>query len=46
MYHNVTRPHQTLTKRAEAIKTTPMRAAGVADHMWSLAEIATLLDSN
>lgn len=46
MYYNFGRPHQTLTKRANWAKTTPAMAAGVADHVWSLTEIAVLLDSN
>jgi hypothetical protein len=46
MYYNFGRPHQTLTKRAGGVKTTPAMAAGVADHVWSLVEIAALLDSN
>lgn len=37
MYYNFARKHQTL-------KTTPAVAAGVADHIWSLKEIAGLLD--
>jgi len=39
MHYNFARVHQTL-------KTTPAHAAGVADHKWSLHEIAALLDSN
>jgi IS1 family transposase len=39
MHYNFARIHQT-------IKTTPAIAAGVADHVWSLEEIAGLLDSN
>ena len=39
MHYNFARVHQTL-------KTTPAQAAGVADHKWSLYEIAALLDSN
>ena len=39
MHYNFARVHQTL-------KTTPAMAAGVADHKWSLHEIAALLDSN
>jgi len=39
MHYNFARVHQTL-------KTTPAQAAGVADHKWSLHEIAALLDSN
>jgi hypothetical protein len=45
MFNNFGRPHQTLTKRAGGVKTTPAMAAGVADHVWSLTEIAVLLDS-
>ena len=45
MFYNFGRPHQTLTKRAGGVKTTPAMAAGVADHVWSLTEIAVLLDS-
>jgi IS1 family transposase len=37
MHYNFARVHQTL-------KTTPAMAAGVADHRWTLREIATLLD--
>lgn len=39
MHYNFARVHQTL-------KATPAQAAGVADHKWSLHEIAALLDSN
>jgi IS1 family transposase len=45
MFYNFGRPHQTLTKRAGGVRTTPAMAAGVADHVWSLTEIAVLLDS-
>jgi IS1 family transposase len=37
MHYNFARSHQTL-------QMTPAMAAGVADHRWSLEEIATLLD--
>ncbi len=37
MHYNFARVHQTL-------KTTPAVAAGVADHVWSIAEIVALLD--
>jgi len=46
MYYNFGRPHQTLTKATDGIRTTPAMAAGVADHVWTLTEIAALLDSN
>ncbi len=39
MHYNFARVHATL-------KTTPAIAAGVADHKWTLYEIAALLDSN
>ena len=37
MHYNFGRFHQTL-------KSTPAMAAGIADHKWSLVEIAGLLD--
>jgi len=37
MHYNFARVHQTL-------KRTPAMAAGVADHVWSIAEIVELLD--
>ncbi len=43
MHYNFARPHQTLTKRFGK-PTTPAMAAGVADHVWSVWEIAGLLD--
>ncbi len=43
MHYNFARPHMTLTKRYGA-PTTPAMAAGVADHVWTLTEIAGLLD--
>jgi hypothetical protein len=36
MHYNFCRVHQTLKK-------TPAMAAGIADHIWSIAEIVTLL---
>ena len=39
MYYNFGRPHQTL---ANPCARTPAMAAGVADHVWSLREIAEL----
>jgi IS1 family transposase len=40
--YNFARPHQTLTKR-HGRKTTPAMAAGVAEHVWHVREIAGLL---
>ncbi len=41
MHYNFARPHQTL---ANPYPCTPAMAAGVADHVWTLQEIAGLLD--
>jgi hypothetical protein len=41
MHYNFARPHKTLS---DPYPTTPAMAAGVADHVWSLEEIAGLLD--
>jgi IS1 family transposase len=42
MHYNFARPHKTLSK---PYPTTPAMAAGVGDHIWTLREIAGLLDS-
>lgn len=39
MHYNFARIHQTL-------RVTPAMEAGIADHFWTVEEIATLLDSN
>lgn len=44
MHYNYSRPHQTLTKKYGR-PTTPAMAAGIAGHVWTLAEIAGLLDA-
>jgi IS1 family transposase len=41
MHYNFARPHKTL---ANPYPRTPAMAAGIADHVWTLREIATLLD--
>src|SRR4051794_17948228 len=41
LHYNFARPHQTL---ANPYPRTPAMAAGVADHVWNLREIAALLD--
>jgi IS1 family transposase len=43
-HYNAARPHQTLTKRNGGYLTTPAMEAGVLDHVWTLNEIAALLD--
>jgi IS1 family transposase len=40
-FYNFARPHKTLSK---PYPTTPAMAAGVADHVWTLREIAELLE--
>ncbi len=42
MHYNFARPHKTLSKGR--YPTTPAMAAEVADHVWTLEEIAALLD--
>jgi IS1 family transposase len=44
MFYNFCRVHQTLTKQ-HGRKMTPAMAAGVADHPWSLTELAELLEA-
>ena len=48
LYYNFARPHQSLRgpKRANGTyaKVTPAMAAGVDDHVWSVQEIAALID--
>jgi IS1 family transposase len=49
MHYNFARVHQSLTITHEdgtRTKQTPAMAAGVAGHVWTLREIAALLDSN
>ncbi len=41
LHYNFARPHASLRER---YPRTPAMAAGVADHVWSLEEIAALLD--
>jgi IS1 family transposase len=41
MHYNFARPHQTL---ADPYPRTPAMAASVADHVWTMTEIAALLD--
>ncbi len=43
MHYNFARPHITLTKQ-HGRPATPAMAAGVSDHVWTLTEIAGLLD--
>jgi len=43
MYYNFCRKHETLTKAAGGIHTTPAMAAGVSDHVWRIEEIVELI---
>ncbi len=43
MYYNFCRKHETLTRNAGGIHTTPAMAAGVADHVWKIEEIVALI---
>jgi len=40
-HYNLARPHASLRER---YPRTPAMAAGITDHIWSLEEIAALLD--
>jgi hypothetical protein len=42
MHYNFARPHKSL---ANPYPRPPAMAAGVADHVWTLREIAELLDA-
>ncbi len=44
MHYNYCRPHQTLTKAASGIHTTPAMAAGVTDRVWKVENILALDD--
>jgi len=41
LHYNFARPHKTL---ADPYPRTPAMAAGIADHVWTMGEIARLLD--
>jgi hypothetical protein len=42
--YNVIRPHMTLTKNAEGLKTKPAMAAAVADHRWTIEDLLAMTD--
>jgi IS1 family transposase len=43
MHYNFCRKHETLTRDANGVHTTPAMAAGLTDHVWKLDEIVGLL---
>lgn len=43
MHYNYCRPHMMLTRERKGMRTTPAMAAGLADHVWSIEEIISLL---
>jgi len=43
-HYNFCRVHQTLTKAAKGIYRTPAMAAGLTDHVWTVADLVALLD--
>jgi IS1 family transposase len=46
MFYNYCRPHQTLTKKAKGVKTTPAMASGLTNHIWTVEEILELMNPN
>ena len=52
-YYNFCRPHMTLTaatrgemKDKPSVPTTPAMAAGLEDHLWTLAELVSKLSTH
>lgn len=45
MHYNFCRAHQTLTKAANGIKTTPAMAAGLTDRVWTVKDILDRMSS-
>lgn len=46
MHYNFCPKHDTLTRKALGVHTTPAMAAGVADHVWKLEEVVALLEAS
>ena len=44
MFYNYCRPHTTLTKAANGVKTTPAMAAGLTNHVWTVEHFLDLMD--
>ena len=45
MFFNYCRPHATLTKQANGIKTTPAMAAGLAHSVWTVEQMLERMES-
>jgi IS1 family transposase len=45
VHYNFCRPHQTLTRRAKGIYRTPAMAAGLTDHVWTVADLVALISN-
>jgi len=45
VHYNFCRIHQTLTERRDGIHQTPAMAAGLADHVWTVADLVGLLEA-
>jgi IS1 family transposase len=45
-FYNYCRPHTTLTKAANGIKTTPTMASGLTDHVWTVEDLLALMSPN
>ena len=45
-YYNFCRSHQTLTKAAKGVHTTPAMAAGLTDRVWTVQDILNLLQGD
>ena len=44
MFYNFCRSHQTLTRAAKGVHTTPAMAAGVTDRVWTVEDVLGLMD--
>lgn len=45
-HHNFCRKHITLTANAKGIHTSPAMACGLTDHIWTLEELVSLVDTS
>ena len=45
-YYHLCRPHQSLSRRYDGRPATPFMAAGLTDHVWSMAELVSYAIKN